>query len=342
MQIIEDFTLEEISAVDVPAVKPAVALIRKAGAYPAAVQIATSVDDGHAHGIAMLAPNREVVVQAVLLPARSAGANEDHLHTMTVAANGDWLVLANAGHGHTIDQRDLKAVFAAAQVKEDQRSASDPAYPSRKLKFAPVTGVQANKSSRETSTMKAVGRAALKAAAKNMAAEPDFAHLGAAGAETIAAVLAVQDSGAQAQLLKALRAGGSEGAGGMDAEDQLDLLAKRRSAAEGVTFAAAYSAILKTDQGMALAESLRWNALPQATQELYGEHFAGLIESGVQKSAARDSNDALRALDAMARKLQRPGMKFEQAYDQALATTEGRRLYKTHADAVALRESAKG
>ena len=52
----------------------------------------------------------------------------------------------------------------------------------------------------------------------------------------------------------------------MEPEDHLDMLAKRRSAATGATYAAAYTEVLKTDHGRVLAESLRWKELPAEVQ----------------------------------------------------------------------------
>ena len=229
------------------------------------------------------------------------------------------------------------------QVQDDQRAASDPLFAQRTLTFNPVAAVAPTQKSKEIDSMNATAKAAVKAAAAAMASQPEFAHLCSAGPATLEAALAVADPGAQAALLKALR---NDTAPGMhlSAEDNLDLLAKRRSAATGTTFAKSYAAILETDQGRALAEAVRWSSLPAGTQMLYAEHFGNIISEGVGKSAARDSNSALLALDRMALGIQKrtPRCTRERAFDMALQTDDGKRLYKMHSDSVALRESAKG
>ena len=192
-----------------------------------------------------------------------------------------------------------------------------------------------------------VSKAALKAAAAALAATESYQHLGKSGPATLEAVLSVADSGAQAALLKSLGVGGGGGGetgGNLSVESKLDLLAKKRSSESGITYAKAYSQILASTEGRALGEAARWESLPDSLQLQYAEHFANVLQDGAQTTASHNSNDALRALDGMARNLmkQRCGMKFESAYDSVLQTTEGARLYKMHTDSVALRLAAKG
>ena len=320
-----EFRIDEISAVDFPGQEPALALIMKGQnvrkATGSAVA-ATTTKQGHAHPIFIsesYAPHRTATVK--LGYGRSVDSGE-HTHSI-VNAGGVWSVVENMGHTHAINAKAQKAIndaIAALNLPEGQ----------------PVIA----KSEDEVMTSRNAVAVANKAAI--LAAKSEYQHLSKSQTtreETLRVALSISDPEARETLLTALRADG-EAPENLDASESaevvLDRRARDRSRTTGMTYEKAYNEVLRSEDGIQLAEAAQFERLPLHTQQLYCDAFAGIVRDGELQAAARDSNASLRALDSMARALQKRGrgMTFEAAYDAVLATPDGKRLYQMHADAI--------
>jgi hypothetical protein len=105
-KIMRAFQLNEISAVDFPAQRPAKKLIIKrrdgvAKGYDDLVDVFTSSDDGHQHGIRVGTDYDGKTRVEVMYATGEDG--ESHDHQIMRGANGELIISENAGHTHTID-----------------------------------------------------------------------------------------------------------------------------------------------------------------------------------------------------------------------------------------------
>jgi hypothetical protein len=126
-RIMRALKINEISAVDRPAQEGARALIMKRHEGPDDgsqtekrggdfVDVLTGETDGHQHGLRLSMDERGV---SVYVAYATSGRPEEHGHDHVVArdADGNWVVSANAGHTHEIDQDAMARAVSAFLAK---------------------------------------------------------------------------------------------------------------------------------------------------------------------------------------------------------------------------------
>lgn len=111
-RIMHKFKIDEISAVDRPAQRPAVADIMKRESAKTekgdTVDLLTSVTDGHQHGIRIRHCEHEGLQVYVMYAAGTDENDHGHDHLLVIGADGTVTVSQNHGHTHEVDSAALQ------------------------------------------------------------------------------------------------------------------------------------------------------------------------------------------------------------------------------------------
>ena len=108
-----NFRWDELSTVDNPAQETATMDIHKRNAEKNDyVEIASSVTDGHQHGIRVSINNGRL--DLLVMYATSSADENSHDHQVIRQDDGNYTLTMNAGHSHTLSQTDIEAVIEEA------------------------------------------------------------------------------------------------------------------------------------------------------------------------------------------------------------------------------------
>ena len=114
--------IDELSGVDRPAMEPALATIMKRadGVLKRGdlVDILTSVEEGHQHGVTVRVEDGELYV--MVMYAREDGAENSHDHMLAIDADGNYVVSLNEGHTHTIDSEQIRELVFNRVVNKSE------------------------------------------------------------------------------------------------------------------------------------------------------------------------------------------------------------------------------
>ena len=106
------FDWQELSAVDRPAQETATMDIRKRDEKNDYVDVASSVTDGHQHGIRVSVSNGRL--DLIVMYASSPGEEFSHDHQIVRQDDGNFTLTMNNGHSHTLNQTDIESVITDA------------------------------------------------------------------------------------------------------------------------------------------------------------------------------------------------------------------------------------
>jgi hypothetical protein len=133
------FKLMEISAVDRPAQTHASALIMKrdseedgvAKGYSDLVDIFTSLDSGHKHGICVSKDyDNKVRISVKTASAKNGG---EHDHQIMRGLDGSLIVSENQGHSHTLDAMSVQSALLTLMVSKESSGAATAEEPDAEL-----------------------------------------------------------------------------------------------------------------------------------------------------------------------------------------------------------------